>query len=196
MGFSYLCGQLELFLSSGTVCLSIYSLVAAIFGMNIPYTWNEDHGYMFKWVCLCMISHQKKTTTVWPVGLFFFLQGIDFCIYAIEHRWSSSREYSALRLSPQYFPTPGTRVSSGLEVYNNIHKDQFGLRLLTANISWCKPSSDSGTWTTYCTYAIILLSKLLRTIWFIVGSYCNQSLIVFVWKKKLPTIIMLLLACI
>ncbi|GFP95868.1 magnesium transporter mrs2-i [Phtheirospermum japonicum] len=42
--------QLELFLSSGTVCLSIYSLVAAIFGMNIPYTWNENHGYMFKWV--------------------------------------------------------------------------------------------------------------------------------------------------
>lgn len=42
--------QLELFLSSGTVCLSIYSLVGAIFGMNIPYTWNDDHGYMFKWV--------------------------------------------------------------------------------------------------------------------------------------------------
>lgn len=42
--------QLELFLSSGTVCLSIYSLVAAIFGMNIPYTWNTDHGYVFKWV--------------------------------------------------------------------------------------------------------------------------------------------------
>ncbi|KAH7522210.1 magnesium transporter MRS2-2 isoform X2 [Ziziphus jujuba] len=44
--------QLELFLSSGTVCLSIYSLVAGIFGMNIPYTWNENHGYMFKWVCI------------------------------------------------------------------------------------------------------------------------------------------------
>ncbi|KAJ9695965.1 hypothetical protein PVL29_008296 [Vitis rotundifolia] len=44
--------QLELFLSSGTVCLSIYSLVAAIFGMNIPYTWKEDHGYMFKWVVI------------------------------------------------------------------------------------------------------------------------------------------------
>lgn len=44
--------QLELLLSSGTVCLSIYSLVAAIFGMNIPYTWKEGHGYMFKWVCL------------------------------------------------------------------------------------------------------------------------------------------------
>jgi hypothetical protein len=42
--------QLELFLSSGTVCLSIYSLVAGIFGMNIPYTWNDNHGYMFKWV--------------------------------------------------------------------------------------------------------------------------------------------------
>ncbi|KAJ7977302.1 Magnesium transporter MRS2-like protein [Quillaja saponaria] len=44
--------QLELFLSSGTVCLSIYSLVAAIFGMNIPYTWKEGHGYIFKWVVI------------------------------------------------------------------------------------------------------------------------------------------------
>ncbi|KAG8658642.1 magnesium transporter MRS2-2 isoform X2 [Manihot esculenta] len=44
--------QLELFLSSGTVCLSFYSLVAGIFGMNIPYTWNEHHGYMFKWVVI------------------------------------------------------------------------------------------------------------------------------------------------
>ncbi|KAF2313933.1 hypothetical protein GH714_020721 [Hevea brasiliensis] len=44
--------QLELFLSSGTVCLSIYSLVAGIFGMNIPYTWNDNHGYMFKWVVI------------------------------------------------------------------------------------------------------------------------------------------------
>uniref|UniRef100_A0A7N2LVP6 Magnesium transporter n=1 Tax=Quercus lobata TaxID=97700 RepID=A0A7N2LVP6_QUELO len=44
--------QLELFLSSGTVCLSIYSLVAGIFGMNIPYTWNNNYGYMFKWVII------------------------------------------------------------------------------------------------------------------------------------------------
>ncbi|XP_028758404.1 magnesium transporter MRS2-I-like isoform X2 [Neltuma alba] len=44
--------QLELFLSSGTVCLSIYSLVGAIFGMNIPYTWKEGHDYMFKWVVI------------------------------------------------------------------------------------------------------------------------------------------------
>ncbi|KAJ8422614.1 hypothetical protein Cgig2_000239 [Carnegiea gigantea] len=48
--------QLELFLSSGTVCLSVYSLVAGIFGMNIPYTWMNDHGYMFKWVRL-LVQH-------------------------------------------------------------------------------------------------------------------------------------------
>jgi hypothetical protein len=42
--------QLELYLSSGTVCLTIYSLVAGIFGVNIPYTWTDNHGYMFKWV--------------------------------------------------------------------------------------------------------------------------------------------------
>nr|CAB3498254.1 unnamed protein product [Digitaria exilis] len=44
--------QLELFLSSGTVCLSLYSLVAGVFGMNIPYSWNDGHGYIFKWVVL------------------------------------------------------------------------------------------------------------------------------------------------
>ncbi|PHT34765.1 Magnesium transporter MRS2-I [Capsicum baccatum] len=44
--------QLELFLSSGTVCLTVYSLVAAIFGMNIPHPWKKDHGYLFKWVVM------------------------------------------------------------------------------------------------------------------------------------------------
>ncbi|KAJ3673322.1 hypothetical protein LUZ60_006696 [Juncus effusus] len=44
--------QLELFLSSGTVCLSLYSLVAGIFGMNIPYSWNSGHGYLYKWVVM------------------------------------------------------------------------------------------------------------------------------------------------
>ncbi|KAL2485907.1 Magnesium transporter MRS2-7 [Abeliophyllum distichum] len=44
--------QLELFLSSGTLCLSMYSLLAAIFGMNIPYPWKHDHGYIFKWVVI------------------------------------------------------------------------------------------------------------------------------------------------
>ncbi|CAL2224987.1 unnamed protein product [Prunus armeniaca] len=43
--------QLELFLSAGTLCMAIFSLVAGIFGMNIPYTWNDGYGYMFKWVC-------------------------------------------------------------------------------------------------------------------------------------------------
>ncbi|XP_020549929.1 magnesium transporter MRS2-I-like isoform X1 [Sesamum indicum] len=47
--------QLELFLSSGTVCLSMYSLVAAIFGMNIPYPWRENHGYLFKWVVMLTV---------------------------------------------------------------------------------------------------------------------------------------------
>jgi magnesium transporter len=42
--------QLELLLSSATVAISVYSLVAGIFGMNIPYPWNDNHGYIFKWV--------------------------------------------------------------------------------------------------------------------------------------------------
>ncbi|XP_071938021.1 magnesium transporter MRS2-I-like isoform X2 [Coffea arabica] len=44
--------QLELILSSGTLSLSIYSLVAGIFGVNIPYTWNTGYGYLFKWVVI------------------------------------------------------------------------------------------------------------------------------------------------
>lgn len=71
--------QLELFVNSGTVCLSIYSLVAAIFGMNIPYTWKEGHGYMFKWVCLAWSPYyifHKQTTTFYlknlTQGCFFF----------------------------------------------------------------------------------------------------------------------------
>ncbi|KAL8162751.1 hypothetical protein V2J09_014240 [Rumex salicifolius] len=44
--------QLELFLSAGTVCISIYALVTGIFGMNIPYTWMDNHNYMFKWVVI------------------------------------------------------------------------------------------------------------------------------------------------
>ncbi|AES62069.2 magnesium transporter MRS2-like protein [Medicago truncatula] len=44
--------QLELFLTSGTIGLSIFSLVAGIFGMNLPFTWNDGHEYMFKWVVI------------------------------------------------------------------------------------------------------------------------------------------------
>ncbi|MED6197504.1 Magnesium transporter MRS2-2, variant 2 [Stylosanthes scabra] len=54
--------QLELFLSSGTVCLSFFSLVTAIFGMNIPYTWNDNHGYMFKWVSSDISMRQNLLT--------------------------------------------------------------------------------------------------------------------------------------
>lgn len=42
--------QLELFLSAGTASLTLYSLAAGVFGMNIPYSWNDNHGYIFKWV--------------------------------------------------------------------------------------------------------------------------------------------------
>ncbi|MCO5554073.1 hypothetical protein L7F22_007599 [Adiantum nelumboides] len=44
--------QLELVLSAGTVVMAIYAAVAGIFGMNIPYTWNEGYNYAFKWVVL------------------------------------------------------------------------------------------------------------------------------------------------
>ncbi|XP_008786166.2 magnesium transporter MRS2-I-like [Phoenix dactylifera] len=42
--------QLELFLNGATAALTVYSLVAGIFGMNIPFSWNDNHGYLFKWV--------------------------------------------------------------------------------------------------------------------------------------------------
>ncbi|KAK1399130.1 Magnesium transporter [Heracleum sosnowskyi] len=44
--------QLELVLSSGNVSLSIYSLVTAIFGMILLYSWRDHHGYIFKWVVI------------------------------------------------------------------------------------------------------------------------------------------------
>ncbi|CAL0299914.1 unnamed protein product [Lupinus luteus] len=44
--------QLELFISSATFALAFYSLVAAVFGMNLPFSWNDDHDYMFKWVVI------------------------------------------------------------------------------------------------------------------------------------------------
>ncbi|XP_024531392.1 magnesium transporter MRS2-I isoform X2 [Selaginella moellendorffii] len=43
--------QLELVLNAATLAMALYSLVAGIFGMNIPYPWNDDHAYLFKWVC-------------------------------------------------------------------------------------------------------------------------------------------------
>lgn len=42
--------QLELFsLGSGTLCLPVCSLVAGIFGMNLPFSSDENHGYTFEW---------------------------------------------------------------------------------------------------------------------------------------------------
>jgi len=53
--------QLELFISAGTVCMSLYSLVAAIFGMNIPYTWKAPgHEHVFKWVCTYHLQQYEK----------------------------------------------------------------------------------------------------------------------------------------
>ncbi|EFJ28036.1 hypothetical protein SELMODRAFT_94109 [Selaginella moellendorffii] len=49
--------QLELVLNAATLAMALYSLVAGIFGMNIPYPWNDDHAYLFKWVVVagCML---------------------------------------------------------------------------------------------------------------------------------------------
>ncbi|KAL0368361.1 UNVERIFIED_CONTAM: Magnesium transporter MRS2-I [Sesamum calycinum] len=44
--------QLELFLSAGTLCINMISVVAGLFGVNIPYKWNYGHGYMYKWVLI------------------------------------------------------------------------------------------------------------------------------------------------
>ena len=66
--------QLELFLSLGTVCISIYSLVAGIFGMNIPYTWNDDHGYLFKWVCIELQILASNDKQIIPLLYFITVQ--------------------------------------------------------------------------------------------------------------------------
>ncbi|KAI3459454.1 hypothetical protein Pfo_016117 [Paulownia fortunei] len=63
--------QLELFLSTTTLCLTLISLVAALFGVSIPYKWNYNHAYTFKWVLvisgtvagllfILIISHARR----------------------------------------------------------------------------------------------------------------------------------------
>ncbi|KAI3859085.1 hypothetical protein MKX03_008150 [Papaver bracteatum] len=45
--------QLKLILECGTFCVGMYSVVPGIFGMNIPFKWDEDpNGFMFKWVII------------------------------------------------------------------------------------------------------------------------------------------------
>ncbi|KAK4388239.1 Magnesium transporter MRS2-I [Sesamum angolense] len=43
---------LELFLSAGTLCINMISVVAGLFGVNIPYKWNYGYGYLYKWVLI------------------------------------------------------------------------------------------------------------------------------------------------
>ncbi|CAL5207982.1 unnamed protein product [Lathyrus oleraceus] len=63
--------QLELFLNSGELSLAFYSLVTGVLGMNIQYSWQKKHDYMFKWVCiftaiasismfLVIVAHARK----------------------------------------------------------------------------------------------------------------------------------------
>ncbi|XP_071938023.1 magnesium transporter MRS2-I-like [Coffea arabica] len=63
--------EVELFLSVLFICLSIYSTVAQLFGMSIPYSWNFGHGHLFKWAVIipglfssflfiCVISHARR----------------------------------------------------------------------------------------------------------------------------------------
>ncbi|XP_058084565.1 magnesium transporter MRS2-I-like [Magnolia sinica] len=44
--------QANLLLTSTVLCLSMFSLVAGYFGMSVPYGWNHNHGYLFKWVLI------------------------------------------------------------------------------------------------------------------------------------------------
>ncbi|XP_077247367.1 magnesium transporter MRS2-I-like isoform X2 [Tasmannia lanceolata] len=44
--------QLDLFLTAGNVCLSIYDFVTSLMAMNVPFNWNNNHGYVFKWVVI------------------------------------------------------------------------------------------------------------------------------------------------
>jgi len=75
--------QLELYLSSGTVCLTIYSFVAGIFGVNIPYTWTDNHGYMFKWVSkiflLGNLAPDYKLLLYGESCVFFFTLPVGNC---------------------------------------------------------------------------------------------------------------------
>ncbi|XP_028116854.1 magnesium transporter MRS2-I-like isoform X2 [Camellia sinensis] len=48
--------QLELLLTSAGISVSLCSTMAGIFGANIPFTWNSNHGYMFKWVVIVTVA--------------------------------------------------------------------------------------------------------------------------------------------
>ena len=46
------CGFCSVGASPQTVVMALFAAVAGIFGMNIPYTWNNGYGYVFKWVMI------------------------------------------------------------------------------------------------------------------------------------------------
>ncbi|KAL7220258.1 hypothetical protein ACSBR2_013176 [Camellia fascicularis] len=48
--------QLELLLTSAGISVSLCSTMAGIFGANIPFTGNSNHGYMFKWVVIVTVA--------------------------------------------------------------------------------------------------------------------------------------------
>ncbi|KAI3459456.1 hypothetical protein Pfo_016119 [Paulownia fortunei] len=48
--------QLDLFLSTGNLSLSVHAMVCGILGMSIPYDWNNNHGYLFKWAVILTSS--------------------------------------------------------------------------------------------------------------------------------------------
>ncbi|GMP56200.1 hypothetical protein CsSME_00020773 [Camellia sinensis var. sinensis] len=48
--------QLELFLTSAGISVSLCSTMAGIFGANIPFTWNSNHSYVFKWVVIVPVA--------------------------------------------------------------------------------------------------------------------------------------------
>lgn len=104
-------GQLELFISAGTVCMSLYSLVAAIFGMNIPYTWKAPgHEHVFKWVCMCTSLATIRERFSNPLSNFchtkyvccnrvFLILVFQFNFY--NFRWWSLREWF---VHPCFYP--------------------------------------------------------------------------------------------
>ncbi|XP_058092179.1 magnesium transporter MRS2-I-like [Magnolia sinica] len=69
-----------MFISSGTVCLPIYSLVAGIFGVNLPYTWNLNHGYLFKWE-LTLLPNCYIEDKMWLLK--FYIKVIDYGVHKL-----------------------------------------------------------------------------------------------------------------
>ena len=78
-------------LSTANVVAAAYALVTGIFGMNIPYTWNEDHPEAFTWVsvnlnlecfgmtCLYTFSSSLRLSNQTPLWSVDFLTNLWGC---------------------------------------------------------------------------------------------------------------------